>query len=368
MKVQAYRETDRFGGLTVAELSTIQVDLWRVHREPMSSLATLRWPGASAAFHDRAPSASAFSTDTSDTFTYRSEKGRRTVTGRLVYESVSDLIEFLLKRLSPSSDGELGRLMRRIRDRRGTRVRTDLEDLILGDESPSRGYGRRWRRRTREQRTLPITPRNDFEQLLDHRAQVGGRVYRIPRPFGSTGDGALYTAETTAEVSGRTIPRYDYLLPNMRATSYGGNSDSALLHFDGRRVEWLRDVRNLQPGIREAFEATGAVWRSADFDAFPLMHLRARCLVRVPGRRGLRKVVPAANLPDRLRTPAFALDSRLPIPLEGDELVIDNPAVALALLHRVTRGIFVPDDPAREVPARLLPEEESYLVLAEPAA
>ena len=106
----------------------------------------------------------------------------------------------------------------------------------------------------------------------------------------------------------------------------------------------------------------------------------ARCLVRVPGRRELNGYVkkhrlhqaPSSNRSgppcgcDLLAAPAYVFDSRRPIALTGHEPVLDDPAFAAAVLSCLSRGIYIPNDNPKPLPEAGIPDEESFLVLAQP--
>ena len=67
-----------------------------------------------------------------------------------------------------------------------------------------------------------------------------------------------------------------------------------------------------------------------------------------------------------LETPALVLDSRRPVRLDGSEPLVLDPKDAAFVVSRMTKGIFIPDGYRRPLPERKLPDEPTFLVLAEP--
>lgn len=372
MRVAGYLERDRFPGVTVLERAEAELPLARVCAERVGSLDLLEPPGLARLYAEPSSWEGAGVWNAYAPLRYRAARGRvRSLpAGLLRYASLSELIEFLLERLLPLDGEPLAQAVRNARETPSS-ARAVLEEFVLcgGDPDP-----RPWRRRRRHaargapDRPLPLASCGELTEALHPHLTSGRRKLLFPASYGYR-RGPVVVRDHLQRVSGAQVPRSSYLVWAQEGDAWS-DAPCPLLACDGQQVRWLRGPGDLPPAARQGFDGDGRMYRSADFDVLPLVHLRARCLVPVPPRAALSAALGQAERlgsPHRLlERPAYVLDSREPLLLRGDEPIVDAPEAAAFVLARTTRAIFVPDDrPQTALPLERLPARGGFLVLAD---
>ena len=274
--------------------------------------------------------------------------------GVVAHKSWSELVDVLLERWDVGDD-PLSSLVARAR-RDGRSARGALERMLRVQEQSI------FQRKPPQ--VLPLWEVEELEQRLPAaRTPRHAELHGLPTWSGCQ----VLVAPDAVEVDGLRVPRQQLVW-----VFRDHGEEQTLCLFDGSTVRLAQKLRDFGARALTHFNRGGTWLQTTPSDVAPATHLRARCLLRLPGRRSLERRFGGQRAGTRprhslLRRPGFLLDSRSPIPLTGEEPVLHDPALAAFVLARATDGIYVPTDPPRcAFVSDALPEEESVMILAEP--
>ena len=379
MRVCGYRELLSYKGVTVAEKGYANLEIEKALRFNFGSLESYPPPGVMSAFN--LPGNLCQVSTESERCAYVLDGNGKELAfrGAIFYDSLSELVGFLMENYLPKDPSyDLDRLVKDLQRGGTSEAKVELETFILRGQD-NRAY------RSRRRRFIPMQSVRSSERsprficYSNHAERAGDLWTDLPQgrfAFLQVGEEIeeqpFVAFEDTIKLRGHSIPRLAFV---SSSRDWDLKSDDAcrtgVLVFDGRRFTLAGGGAHLPKELLQRFEKEGTLYSRLEFDCMPSAHLRARCVVRIPGRKELEKELGRdvkkrrPRNPDLL-TPAFLRDSREPILIGEGTPVVDSTASAAYVLNHTVRGIYMPGQVLRPFPPDMVPAEPTYVVLCEP--
>ena len=361
MKIAGYRTITIEDGITVSEIAETAIPIEHVIREEILSGEPFQapvWCSGAPAEPEGAPQPGPVR--------FRRADGSLSpiFRGCLFYESISELVDFLLHRYEPPPDLPVGRLMAALKqDPLGRRK---LEEMISRENFR---FHRRRLSRTSEshEERPPICNKGDFLHREGTAVLQREGTFFFPRVSGQ--DGVTYVRPTRLQRGRHAIPRHEILFNHVDWDEKDVEKETSVVHFDGNRAWYYRSRARVPQRVLARLDTGGSAYPGSAFAFLPRIGLRARCLVRIPARSVLATYDQAARRPRHrvLRSPALVCDSREPIPIPRGVPIINTPDAARFVLSRLVNGFYLPADAAVPLSMGHWPEDDSYLVLCDAA-
>lgn len=367
-----------YGDVSIAVRDNVDMTVRDTWEYQCSSFETLGTQGAMRAFNLRGLNDEASIWDLAGDIVVREKRRKRAFRNAVIfYSSMVGLVDFMATMVAPEGPGFLSGFLLEARQRNGRINKSWLERQL--ENQPDDHRPRRYRR---SEPMLPLPIAKLFRYTPYYPERGGRRATYYLAQSGGSDRWPVYGAAMAARIHGHDVPRMAYFTftGDRQGHVVCERGESSLIFFDGEKHLFLDGWMDVDAAMAEVFDQAGTLYGSCDYDLFPPAHMKARCLVRVPGRKALGghvkkrrpRQTPMSGRSgppcgcDLLASPAYVFDSRRPIALTGDEPVLDDPACAAAVLSCLSRGIYIPNDNPRPLPEGGLPEKSSYLILAQP--
>ena len=292
MKTLGYRKLEEVRGVVVMECGDLQMDLADGFGKRLGSMGELSIQsvlGPVGIDSSRPPT----EWPRPCTFTYKTADGKSVeVDGCLLYETISDLACFLQERFVCQAGSSFADALEQARAGSGRCLYTMLEEILApGSRNHSR-LSRRYRNSHRATMTqnfgesgLPFSV--GYLPEIMNQATEGeaddGAVCILPMPDSPTG--VLVAVDEHQCIGEHRVPRLKYLLRLFGRRHYrpGDRSRDNIFCFSGSKMEIFEGISRLRARDRAYFNREGTLYNLWDFNPIPALHMRVRCLVRVPG-------------------------------------------------------------------------------------
>lgn len=369
MKLSVLEKKHASRGVTVMELTDVELPLEKIITMELVSLLSLQIPGIhwTGKFNqDNQNGAGKLSP-----ISYFDETGRRhdLDKGLIFFGAFSELIDFIAEKINFHGRGPLSELARRATGIGGKPSKQALENEINGTD-----YGPRYWRRAFKKTGLPIEQQSPHETGDYTLINAGEKeVWAWTISHGAT-DSALLAKQDHRELDGHRVPFYKLIKPLQGIYSHDNPTPMDFMVYDGRECTWSGSLEEIPLDIICEMDDQGGLYHKCEFDIMPMPQFSPVCLLRIPGREEMEELVKEAGNcikkdrpPDcRLESPGLVFDSHYPLPLPDDLTVVDDPRAALWLLSRTVRGIYTPGKTPGLFPVKKVPERESYQILTRP--
>ncbi|HOA06137.1 MAG TPA: hypothetical protein PLY68_10790 [Myxococcota bacterium] len=253
----------------------------------------------------------------------------RGLPGLLVSATRTAALELLVDTWIPGAGGPIDDAIAQARASRaaGRPFLSVMESLVVGESLGRRPHldsedvsGVVWAEEAFEEKFNRVARSRPEVMLPEHRGW-GGR--------GNVG----VVVERTCDIAGQPVRRYDAMV------FFGRGESRRVMVSSGGRWE-CTSPRKMDPDVLKAFETRG---RAVHFDQGDLTSWNAWKVimaVRVPASGDASGVDERPSCLDGIPVARLA-DLRMPIPLSSRVRVVEDPAEALAILCRVSRGFVI---------------------------
>jgi len=367
MKIGVYREIFSTKSLYLVELIWVEFPFESILQRNLGSLFRLEEPGIQWGLnHSGRNLKNRHRWESPQPISFDHPEGKEiTITGLILYSSLTELIDFIRERINRNHSGPLSALVRRASNREGKLDTAVLENRLEDSCVIERCYS---------EANLPVIKIPSMQEFELVHIEKGNEIWWAWE-LNPDSNKALLKADAFREVNGHQIPYFQFIKPIRPINSPTDEiSDLNFMVFDGSKHFFINSLEDLHPEMLEMMDEKGYMYYQADFDLMPMEHLKAKAVLKVPPRAELQNLIPKISdciKPDstphpRLKNPALIFDSHYPIIIDSDIPVIDNAEAVFWTLSRTVRGIFIPEQKGRMFPIKNIPEQESYLILAQP--
>jgi len=292
------------------------------------------------------------------------KKENREISGVVVYNNLIKLADFIVDEYQPNDQLPIDYFLKEIQHLGKNQKKKCLLDILVKQKMNcfdnyhiNMGSNR-----------ICGPGRNNFEFAMNENDLLRSRlVVTLELPgkktfFRSADCGrSLVYADKPYEIKGKIINQNIFLFIVRRAIFYW---DGTSMHsrFKGYGPLNIKDFAGEKTYEELEKNGNSALIKSRR-EIFAPSNFKPYFLLRVPAAKEYREdMLKKDNLPNKLKKSYYLFDVRGSVKLNSSLEIIDDPALAVGILARSPKGIFLPDDFAVSETARKYLEEKEYYI------